>query len=106
MILNTVVSAWFQTQLSVQVQKWNKSQKILDYITEIILDKQDEDNASYMQFPQMPDAFSTWPKHQLNLSCFWDEVDCLIPPPKGILEFSLDSFLLLEHPLGPVACDN
>jgi len=54
----------------------------------------------------MPVTFSTWPKMKLNLSCFWEEEDHLIPPPNGILECPLDSFFLLEHPLGPMACEN
>lgn len=54
----------------------------------------------------MPITFNTWPKMQLNLSCFWDEAEHLIPPPNVILECPLYSFLLLEHPLGPMACDN
>jgi len=97
MISNTVVSPSSKTK---------QKPKTLHNTTENKLDKQNQDKVSYYQFPQMPDTFSTWPKLQLNLSCFRDEADYLIPPPNRIPECPLDYFLLLEHPLGPVACDN
>jgi len=97
MISNTVVSP--SPKLKQKPKRHNNT-------TENKLDKQDQENVSYKWFPQMSDTFSTWPKLQLNLSGFWDEVDYQIPPPNEIPECPLGSFLLLEHPLGPVACDN
>jgi len=104
MISNTVVSPRFkhsrqskiQTQSSVQnsntvvspkFKNETKAKKTLDNTTENKPDKQYQDKASYNQLSQMPGTL--WPKLQLNLSCFWDEMDHLIPPPNRIPECPL-----------------
>ncbi|EDL84299.1 rCG65866 [Rattus norvegicus] len=88
-ISNTVVSPNSNTVVSLKFKNETKAKRTLNNTTENKPDKRDQDKASYNQFSQMPGTFSTWPKLQLNLSCFWDEMDHLIPPPNRILECPL-----------------